>query len=84
MLLIGIDTDTDAIRVHTPSKNNEVDLKSWVCANEIYKETKFLNTQDGIHTTQEKVKSVSPGETDSNMVSFITKLISNNICLWLH
>jgi len=79
LLLIGIDTDTDAIRVHTPSKNNEVDLKSWVCSNEIYKETQFLNTQDGIRQIQEKVKSVSPGETDSNMVSFITKLISNNI-----
>ena len=79
LLLIGIDTDTDAIRVHTPSKNNEVDLKSWVCANEIYKETQFLNTQEGLQKIQEKVKCVCPGETDPGMVMFLTRLISNNI-----
>ena len=79
LLLIGIDTDTDAIRVHTPSKNNDVDLKTWVCANEIYKETQFLKAPEALQKIEEKVKSVSPGPTDSNMVDFITKLISNNI-----
>ena len=79
LLLIGIDTDTDAIRVHTPSKTNEVDLKSWVCANEIYKETQFLNSEEALQKIQENVKSVCPGETDPNMVTFITRLISNNI-----
>jgi len=79
LLLIGIDTDTDAIRVHTPSRNNEVDLKSWVCANEIYKETQALNSQESLQKIQEKVKSVCPGETDPSMVMFITRLISNNI-----
>ena len=79
LLLIGIDTDTDAIRVHTPSKNNEVDLKSWVCANEIYKETQSLNSQESLQKIQEKLKSVCPGETDPGMVMFITRLISNNI-----
>jgi len=79
LLLIGIDTDTDAIRVHTPSKNNEVDLKSWVCANEIYQETQSLNSQESLQKIQEKLKSVCPGETDPGMVMFLTRLISNNI-----
>ena len=79
LLLIGIDTDTDAIRVHTPSKNNEVDLKSWVCANQIYQETQSLNSQESLQKIQEKLKSVCPGETDPGMVMFITRLISNNI-----
>ena len=79
LLLIGIDTDTDAIRVHAPSINNEVDLKSWVCANEIYKETQFLNVEDALKKIHENIKSVCPGEIDPNMVRFITKLISNNI-----
>ncbi len=79
LLLIGLDTDTDAIRVHTPSNDNEVDLKTWVCSNEIYNETQFLKVQEALIKIQEKVKSVSPGPTDQNMVEFITKLISNNI-----
>jgi len=79
LLLIGIDTDTDAIRVHTPSKTNEVDLKAWVCANEIYKETQSLNSQESLQKIQENVRSVCPGETDLNMVRFISRLISNNI-----
>ncbi len=79
LLLIGIDTDTDAIRVHTPSKNNDIDLKSWICANEIYKETQSLSSQESLQKIKEKVISVCPGETDPNMVKFITRLISNNI-----
>lgn len=79
LLLIGLDTDTDAIRVHTPSQHNEVDLTKWVCANEIYKETKFLKVQEALQKIQDKVQSVSPGPIDKNMVEFITKLISNNI-----
>ena len=56
LLLIGIDTDTDAIRVHTPSKTNEVDLKSWVCANEIYKETQFLNAEEALQKFKKMLK----------------------------
>ena len=64
---------------HTPSKTNEVDLKSWVCANEIYKETQFLKAEEALQKIQENIKRVCPGETDPNMVMFITRLISNNI-----
>ena len=54
-------------------------MKSWVCANEIYKETQFLKAEEALQKIQENIKSVCPGETDPNMVMFITRLISNNI-----
>ncbi len=79
LLLIGIDTDTDAIRVHPPSIDNNVDLKSWICARSIYKETQYLTDQEALRKIEDTISSVSPGKMDSNMVSFISKLITNNL-----
>lgn len=78
LLLIGLDTDTDAIRVHVPSVESEIDLENWVCAENLYKDTQYLSKDKAMKQIIETVESSSPGKADSGMVSFISKLIANN------
>ena len=79
LLLIGLDTDTDSIRVHVPSKDSKFDLAKWVSAQDIYLETQRLSFDDSMVVIDKRIKNVAPGETDKGMVTFIKKLIVNNI-----
>ncbi len=79
LLLIGLDTDTDAIRVHVPDSNSHIDLKKWVSAMEIYEGTRNLTYKDSIEFIEQKIDEKSPGKTQKGIVAFITKIIVNNI-----
>ena len=79
LLLIGLDTDTDAIRIHVPSADSKMDLDNWVSALDLYQETKSLSPEKAIERISERVESSAPASPDKGMVSFITRLIENNI-----
>ncbi len=79
LLLIGLDTDTDAIRVHVPNSASHILLDKWVSAIDIYNETKSLSVDEGIKRITEIVRSSTSGTTDKGMVDFVTKLIVNNL-----
>ncbi len=79
LLLIGIDTDTDAIRVHVPSSDSEILLDRWVSAIDLYEDTKLLSREQSLQQIANQIESCAPGKPDQGMVSFITKLIANNI-----
>ena len=79
LLLIGLDTDTDAIRVHVPSSESAIDLENWVCARKVYDDTSHLSSDQAIQRITEIVQKSSPDNPDNGMVAFITKLIVNNI-----
>ncbi len=79
LLLIGLDTDTDAIRVHVPSVDSKIILDKWVCALDLYKETESLSEGDAIQRISMRVESSASAKPDKGMVNFITRLISNNI-----
>ncbi len=79
LLLIGLDTDTDAIRVHVPSTDSTMNLDRWVCASEIYKQTQSMSAERALETISRQVQESSPGQTDPGMIEFITRLIANNI-----
>ena len=79
LLLIGLDTDTDAIRVHVPSSDSTTDLENWVSAQDIYEETRHLSADQAMNRISEIVQTSSPGSPDLGMVAFISKLIVNNI-----
>ncbi len=78
LLLIGLDTDTDAIRVHTPDSNSRIVLDKWVSALELYKETQSLSKDQAEKFIKERVEQSAPSTTDAGMVSFISRLITNN------
>ena len=79
LLLIGLDTDTDEIRVHVPDIDSRMFLDKWVSVSDLYQETRYMTAHEAIQSISERVESSSPGKTHSGMVKFITRIICNNI-----
>ncbi len=79
LLLIGIDTDTDAIRVHVPGADSSMSLDSWVSALEIYEETQFMEKEEALKKISQRVQECAPSKPETGMVAFITHLVANNI-----
>ena len=78
LLLIGLDTDTDAIRVHVPAADSTIDLLKWISAQDLYQETYGLNPEEAKEYISNKIKAGSPGSPDEGMVKFVGSLIANN------
>ncbi len=79
LLLIGLDTDTDSIRVHVPDSENNIPLDDWISANEIYDTTKHLSVDMAMNKIKHAVEAARGGDVNDGMSKFITKLIANNI-----
>ena len=78
LLLIGLDTDTDAIRVHPPSRDSEMVLDRWLCARELHAATASMSADQAMAQIAEAVESSAPGPMDAGMVSLLTRLLANN------
>lgn len=82
LLLIGIDTDTDAIRIHIPDNSGEMSLARYVDAMDVYESTRRSSAdaaRDAIRNrVYDAVKSdgldIGPG-----MSEFIAALLVSNI-----
>jgi len=86
LLLIGLDTDTDAIRVHVPDADGDCDLQRWLDAADVYESTRGLSVSEGRRRIEEKVRAEAStgaggGESgpDAGMVRLIARLIENNL-----
>nr|AUG32874.1 Carboxysome shell polypeptide [Paulinella longichromatophora] len=80
LLLIGIDTDSDSIRIHIPAENGQTDLNTWLDVRDIYAATVRMNIDTARKTIISMVlKAASAGSPDQGMVKFISYLIENNI-----
>jgi len=78
LLLMGIDTDTDAIKVHVPDTNGTIDLNKFVDANDVYQQTQHLSAVDGMQKVEQIVKNVQPG-VGEGMLKLVVKLLINNL-----
>ncbi|MGB1776136.1 MAG: carboxysome shell carbonic anhydrase [Synechococcus sp.] len=78
LLLIGLDTDTDAIRVHPPSRDCAMVLDQWVCARELHAATASMSADQAMSQIADAVESSAPGPMEPGMVRFITRLLANN------
>ena len=78
LLLIGLDTDTDAIRVHVSDEDGGIDLDSYIDASDVYAETFSMNTQQAMLLIEERVRSVSFRATPG-MIKLVCRLIASNI-----
>lgn len=77
-LLIGLDTDTDIIRIHMPDQSGDIQLDQYIDANEIYASTKSMDAA----TAKTWIQSYISGECPSmqqGMVKFLAYLLTNNI-----
>ena len=79
LLLIGMDTDTDAIRVHVPSRDGETNLESWLDARDVYDSTAQLSPEQGRAKIYSLVQQAAVALPDPGMIKFISHLFEQNI-----
>jgi carboxysome shell carbonic anhydrase len=77
LLLIGVDTATDAIRVHVPNRAGEIDLERYVEALELYRETANQDASRTLHDISDAVRQVAP-DVNEGTARLIDRLIVNN------
>lgn len=77
LLLIGLDTDTDAIRVHVPDANGEINLLRVLDARELYDRSRQMTADESRAYIDDRVRSTAgapPG-----MVRLIARLLEHNM-----
>ena len=81
LLLIGVDTDTDAIRVHVPDRDGGCELDHWLDAAKVHEITRGLSADEGRARIAELVRAHAAGGSapDDGMVRLIARLIENNL-----
>ena len=78
LMLIGLDTDTDSIRVHVPDADGNIHLDRFVDTLDVYKVTQFGSLQEGREFITNQVRSCSPEVVDGT-AKFAAYLIENNL-----
>ncbi|MFB6261439.1 MAG: carboxysome shell carbonic anhydrase, partial [Thiohalorhabdaceae bacterium] len=77
LLLVGLDTDTDAIRIHPPAGDGEPDLDSVIDGEELFEETSGLAPQAARDRIAQRVAEVATA-SDPGMQHFVAGLLANN------
>ena len=78
LLLVGLDTDTDAIRVHLPDGEGDLSLDRYVDALELYRDTRSMSAGEAIATVTAALQGAAPESTEG-MQQLVAKLLENNI-----
>jgi carboxysome shell carbonic anhydrase len=79
LLLLGIDTDTDAIRVHVPARDGSTRLDRWLDATEVYDATRHLRPDEARERIRALVEQAAADTPEAGMVRFIARLLENNL-----
>lgn len=83
LLLIGIDTDTDAIRVHVPDGNGAMTLGRYVDVSALYDETRAGGAEGARRGILAKLKNACADhgvpEPAPGMLRLMARLIENNV-----
>ena len=79
LLLMGIDTDTDAIRVHVPGMDGSTNLDRWVDALDVHEATRHLSPEEGRLRIASMVEQAAASSPDPGMVRLISRLLEHNI-----
>jgi carboxysome shell carbonic anhydrase len=77
LLLIGLDTDTDAIRVHIPDANGEISLVRFVDARELYDRSRQMTAPQARAYIDEQVRRTA--DAPRGMVRLIARLLEQNL-----
>jgi hypothetical protein len=78
LLLIGLDTDTDAIRVHVPDRAGHLQLDRWLCGRALYESTVPLTASQARDAVTAAVETHQAEAPDPGMVRFISQMLINN------
>ena len=78
LLLIGLDTDTDAIRVHVPNGQGAIDLERYVDTQALYDATRGLSAAEAQARIAQAVQEVAP-DAQPGMARLVGQLLENNM-----
>jgi len=78
LLLIGLDTDTDSMRVHVPDHDGVIHLDRYVDTLDVYKVTQYGSVAEGKEFIANQIRSCSP-EVIEGTANFAAYLIENNL-----
>ncbi len=78
-LLIGMDTDTDGIRIHMPDANGEIDLEKYVDSLDVFDTTARLGASDAEQWIADHIKEKGGNALTESMARFMSYLLKNNI-----
>ena len=83
LLLIGLDTDTDAIRLHLPDVDGNIDTELYIDAADVYESTRGLNVSDPqawlVKYVSDAASKAGFGPANEGMVRFSAQLLLNNL-----
>jgi len=78
-LLIGMDTDTDAIRIHMPNTDGGIDLENYIDSKAVYDKTAHMNAGQAGQWIIEHVREHGGETLEDGMARFIAHLLTNNL-----
>lgn len=78
LLLVGMDTDTDSIRVHVPDAKGDMRLNDYVDSMRLYEQTRDLGNAQSAEAHVRKMV-MSQGDASEGMVKLITRILVNNM-----
>ena len=77
-LLIGMDTDTDGIRIHMPDANGGIDLENYIDSLSVYDSTAGMSASEATRWIENHVGERGRALT-GGMAKFVTYLLTNNM-----
>ncbi len=77
LLLIGLDTDTDAIQVHVPDADGQMSIERFIDAQQLHAATAKLGANEALGKIEQSIQACSPQVT-TGMAQLIARLVENN------
>ena len=78
-LLIGMDTDTDAIRIHMPDANGEIDLNNFIDSMEAFDATAQMSASQAEQWIADHIRQKGGAALEDGMARFIAYMLKNNL-----
>lgn len=78
-LLIGIDTDTDSIRIHCNDDQGEMSLDTYISSLEVYENTLRMNDIEASAWVKNHLSTKANNNFTTGMLQFVEHLLVNNL-----
>jgi len=78
-LLIGMDTDTDGIRIHMPDASGNIDLENYVDSLQVFDTTAGMSASQAEQWITDHIKQKGGNALADGMARFMSYLLKNNM-----
>ena len=78
-LLIGMDTDTDGIRIHMPDANGNIDLENYIDSLQVFDSTASMSASHAEQWIADHIKQQGGNALTEGMARFMAYLLKNNM-----